>query len=205
MAEERNFFSRWSQRKGDVAKGKVLDEPAPPVVDAISKLVAPPQPVPASPEPDQPAKVEAIPALTLEDVKALNAESDFSPFAAKNVAPDVRNAAMKKLFTDPHYNVMDGLDIYIDDYSKSDPIPESMLRQMVGAQFLKLFESEPAAETIEATEAKEDNGAPNLSTQHAHADLRLQPDPATGGTQNLGNAEPGLERASGPAQRPLPP
>ena len=30
---------------------------------------------------------------------------------------------MKKLFADPHYNVMDGLDVYIDDYSKPDPIP----------------------------------------------------------------------------------
>jgi hypothetical protein len=49
---------------------------------------------------------------------------------------------MKKLFTDPRFNVMDGLDIYIDDYSIADPIPESMLRQMAGAEFLKLFEHE---------------------------------------------------------------
>jgi len=34
---------------------------------------------------------------------------------------------------------MDGLDIYIDDYSVADPIPESMLRQMVGAKLLKIF------------------------------------------------------------------
>jgi hypothetical protein len=33
----------------------------------------------------------------------------------------VRNAALKKLFTDPHFNVMDGLDVYIDDYGKPDP------------------------------------------------------------------------------------
>ena len=55
---------------------------------------------------------------------------------------DVRNAAMKKLFTDPHYNVMDGLDIYIDDYSRPDPIPQAMLRQMVGAKLLKIFDEE---------------------------------------------------------------
>ena len=30
---------------------------------------------------------------------------------------------MKKLFSDPHFNVMDGLDTYIDDYGKPDPIP----------------------------------------------------------------------------------
>ncbi len=50
-------------------------------------------------------------------------DSDFKPFVAKNVAPEVKNAAFKKLFADPHFNVMDGLDTYIDDYSKSDADP----------------------------------------------------------------------------------
>ena len=75
-------------------------------------------------------------------MRLLTQDSDFTPYMARGVGPDVRNAAMKKLFTDPHYNVMDGLDIYIDDYSKSDPIPQAMLRQMVGAKFLKIFDDE---------------------------------------------------------------
>ena len=49
---------------------------------------------------------------------------------------------MKKLFSDPHFNVMDGLDTYIDDYGKPDPIPPSMLRQMVQSKFLGLFDDE---------------------------------------------------------------
>ena len=49
---------------------------------------------------------------------------------------------MKKLFSDPHFNVMDGLDTYIDDYGKPDPIPASMLRQMVQSQALGLFADE---------------------------------------------------------------
>ena len=40
---------------------------------------------------------------------------------------DVRRAALKKLFSDPRFNVMDGLDVYIDDYSKTEPIPPEML------------------------------------------------------------------------------
>ena len=43
---------------------------------------------------------------------------------------DVKRAALRKLFTDPHFNVMDGLDIYIDDYSKPDPMPEGMLDKL---------------------------------------------------------------------------
>ena len=49
---------------------------------------------------------------------------------------------MKKLFADPHYNVMDGLDTYIDDYSTPDPIPKAMLRQMVQARMLGLLDDE---------------------------------------------------------------
>jgi hypothetical protein len=60
-----------------------------------------------------------------------------------------RNAALKKLFTDPHYNQMDGLDIYIDDYGKPDPIPEAMLKRLMASKFLGLFEEEEPKEVVE--------------------------------------------------------
>ena len=46
----------------------------------------------------------------------------------------VRRMALKKLFSDPRFNVMDGLDVYIDDYSKEDPIPPGMLAQLQHAR-----------------------------------------------------------------------
>ena len=154
MAEDQQqgFLGRWARRKTDVLQGKPLQEPAvveKPVPVAPTSAAADSQSVPAqaasslkqpprAPDAAQPAEK----MLSLEDVKTLTQDSDFTPFMARNVGPEVRNAAMKKLFADPQFNVMDGLDIYIDDYSKSDPIPESMLRQMVGAKFLKLFEDE---------------------------------------------------------------
>ncbi|OOG41097.1 DUF3306 domain-containing protein [Polaromonas sp. A23] len=157
MAEEaRGFLSRWARRKTDVLQGKPLDESAPaPVPDAATQI-APGGAVAPTPETAATAPAEAsVPLeeklLTLDDVKLLDKNSDFKPFMAGDVGPEVRNAAMKKLFADPHFNVMDGLDIYIDDYSKSDPIPESMLRQMASAKFLNLFddkeEDEKAAQT----------------------------------------------------------
>ena len=85
------------------------------------------------------------PALTLQDTEQLTDASDFSPFVKRDVAPEVRNAAVKKLFADPRYNVMDGLDTYIDDYSQPDPLPLSMLKQMASAQFLNLVETPPTA------------------------------------------------------------
>jgi hypothetical protein len=67
-----------------------------------------------------------------------------------DVDPAVQQAAMKKMFSDPHFNVMDGLDIYIDDYSKPDPIPLEMLKRMVQSDMLNIFRKDSNEES-EAT------------------------------------------------------
>ncbi len=142
MAErDSGFLGRWSQRKAKAAQGLPLAEPTPETVEPVSPVADASRPVPQVSD-DQTAQEPPAPVLTLEDAHQLTKDSDFKPFMAGNVSADVRNAAMKKLFADPHFNVMDGLDIYIDDYSISDPIPESMLRQMVSAKFLNLFDDE---------------------------------------------------------------
>jgi hypothetical protein len=147
VVEERGgFLSRWARRK-TAALGETQPEESPssatPAVREVEAL-RPPNPAEGTPFVAQPALVPAQPepALSLEDVKFLTKDSDFKPFMAKGVGPEVRNAAMKKLFSDPHFNVMDGLDTYIDDYSKSDPIPEAMLRQMTSAKVLGLFDED---------------------------------------------------------------
>jgi hypothetical protein len=78
-------------------------------------------------------------AASLPDLASLTPESDFTPFMRKGVDAVQQNAALKKLFTDPHFNVMDGLDIYIDDYSRPDPISAEVLRQLVQSDVLGLF------------------------------------------------------------------
>ena len=202
--DDDNFFSRWSRRKVQVRTGEPLPpEPPPPVAvvapAAVTAPVAPAAPA-AEPAPEPP------PALTLDDVARLTPDSDYSAFVAKSVSPDVRNAAVKKLFTDPHYNIMDGLDIYIDDYSKPSPLSAVDMAKMVGAQFLKLVDdpnepkpaapaasateeppNEPPAEVAQAepeTEAalpdnNNDTPVPETPDPHDdHADLQLQPDHA---------------------------
>jgi Protein of unknown function (DUF3306) len=153
------FLSRWSRRKQDVRAGLPVAEVAPPDVALAAEAgkalqaqnLKQNQPLAQQniagaatdtvAKSDSETQAEALPAApTLDDAKALTIESDFKPFMVKNVSPEVKNAAMKKLFTDPHYNVMDMMDTYVDDYSKPDPIPESMLREMVSVKFLRLFE-----------------------------------------------------------------
>jgi uncharacterized protein DUF3306 len=64
----------------------------------------------------------------------LTLESDYRGFFHPKVEETLRRTALKKLFSDPHFNIMDGLDVYIDDYSKSDPLPAAMLDQLEHAQ-----------------------------------------------------------------------
>jgi len=204
-AEDDNFFSRWSRRKVQVRSGEVpaAEPPAPVAARTVAPLAAE---TPAQPASNEDAPAAPPPPPTLEDAAALTPESDFKRFVARNVPANVRNAAVKKLFADPHFNVMDGLDIYIDDYSQPSPLSAAMMAKMVGAQFLKLVDDpneakppavsatsavdhtpDPVAEPVSAT-APSDAGAepasqatapdPNQTPHDDHADLQLQPDHA---------------------------
>ena len=140
----------------------------------------------------------------MDDVAHLTRSSDFTRFVAPGVDETVKRAAMKKLFSDPHFNVMDGLDVYIDDYNNATPLSEADLRKMAQSKFLRLFEQDQA-EPKEAM-ANPDGAAPAQVSQSEvdgppearaanesavppdeDADLRLQPDDAAG----RGDAEPG--------------
>lgn len=167
------FFSRWARRKADARRG-VADEPPPAAVPpaaahaAVARTNAPAVPAaaatPAAPAPLQaaaaapaaPGKAEALdapPAPTMDDVARLTRSSDFSRFVRAGVDDDVKRAALKKLFADPHFNVMDGLDVYIDDYGQPDPLPASMLRKMAQSKSLGLFADEPPPATAAAPAA----------------------------------------------------
>lgn len=182
MSDESNdgFLGRWSRRKAHARAGQPLAEPPPPAVPAAAGAGVPdavqwvPDTAPAPVDTAQAAAENEAAALTLDDVKSLTLESDFQPFVARSVAPEVRNAAFKKLFTDPHFNVMDGLDIYIDDYTQPDPLPASMLAQMASARFLKLVD-EPQEEAVASAA-----GAPTLQEceQAAGADAAPTADSA---------------------------
>lgn len=147
------FLGRWSQRKTaarqeaapqqqtGLAAGQTAPRPTLPAQDlplaGASRSLASASPhAGASATPAEPA----APMPTLQDVAGLTTDSDFGPFVARAVSPQVRNAAMKKLFADPHFNVMDGLDTYIDDYSVPDPLPLAMLRKMASAKFMQLVD-----------------------------------------------------------------
>ena len=197
MAEETSgFLSRWARRKEQVRTGvAVAPEPAlevPMVVAPVASVVVNVE-VPVAEE----APV-AEPLPTMADVALLTRESDYSRFVSPGIDEGVKRAAMKKLFADPHFNVMDGLDTYIDDYGKPDPIPLSMLKQMNQSKVLRLFEAddedddekkksasaettliEPATEPVPELKPPPDDD-PDLRLQQDDAARRPGPDQGAG-------------------------
>jgi hypothetical protein len=147
-----NFLSRWSKRKLASKAG-----PDPPTAEVI------PQPA-SKAGPDRPT-ADAVPAeagtAPLPPVESLTPESDFSPFMKGDVDPGLRRAALKTLFKDPRFNVMDMMDTYVDDYSKPDPLPAGWLEKMASAARLGDYrppvpDEEPADVPPEAEKIEEE-------------------------------------------------
>lgn len=121
MAGDDDFLSRWSRRKTQARAG-VPVQPAPVPAAPLDD-----QTTGALPPAIQPAKADPV---ALPPVESLTTESDFQPFMAPGVDPGLRRAALKTLFGDPRFNVMDMLDTYVDDYSKPDPLPADWLEKL---------------------------------------------------------------------------
>ena len=144
------FLGRWSKRKAGIDS---KEDPS------LVKKVEASKEVPSE-LPIEKTSEEAPPPATLEDVAKIDRfDPDFSAFMKPDVDPAVQQAALKKMFTDPHFNIMDGLDIYIDDYSKPDPLPPGMLERMVQSDMLNLFrkKSEEPASRDDAQDDAQDN------------------------------------------------
>jgi hypothetical protein len=133
MPEDEKFLSRWSRLKHEAAA-------------------------------TAPAATAGVPApAELPPIDSLGFDSDFSGFLRAKVDEKLKQAALKKLFQSPHFNQMDGLDVYIDDYNTFEPIPESMLRELNHAQdllFAKPADGEAEDPVVEAKKADgEEEGA----------------------------------------------
>ena len=149
------FLGRWSRRKAGL-EPEGLDSAAPDLKPKVTPSSVPPDKKTIE-SASAPAEAEPLPP-TLEDAESIDRFApDFSAFMQPNVDPAVQQAAMKKLFSDPHFNIMDRLDIYIDDYSIPDPIPMEMLKRMVQSESLGLFrkfEDGPGAKVLAESEEK---------------------------------------------------
>ena len=154
-AQENRFsLRRWSQRKLEAARtGVRTPVQAPPPADVAAAGQTPAVMALNAIEPTTSASVSnsvstsvstATANAELPPIESLTIDSDFAPFFKPQVDESVKRAALKQLFRDPRFNIMDGLDTYIDDYTQPDPIPSAMLEDLMQR---RVFFS-PSAETV---------------------------------------------------------
>ncbi len=165
--EEGGFLSRWSRRKLEARQAQPATpnanpRPENPSTDAAAGLNVPQTASQTGTSSSAPMAPPPLPPL-----ESLTPDADFSPFMAKGVEKNARNSALKTLFTDPHFNKMDGLDVYIDDYTQHTPIPMEMLRSLKQAQMLFADEKPDAQNAaagsgvVDPSEAKIDSANAN--------------------------------------------
>ena len=160
---DRFSLRRWSQRKLAVGR-KPTTVPSTPSTPPAAGATPPAD---TSVGPRQSVVSEAPPAAAatakeLPPVESLTFDSEFAPFLKPDVDETIKRAALRKLLRDPRFNVMDGLDTYIDDYTKADPIPADMLKQLVQARYI--FDPPKTETTAEGhvidSPVKNDSGEP---------------------------------------------
>ena len=155
MAQDpRDFLRRWSRRKQAAAA----------------------QPK-AAPAPQQDAPAPALPPID-----SLTFESDFKAFMHSKVEESVKRAALKKLFADPRFNLIDPMDIYIDDYTNLETIPQDMLAKLEHAKATLLGQDEAKKQAEALAKAQDEEDKPQVAQAPAEApqDKKKEDDGAAG-------------------------
>ena len=192
---------RWSQRKLDAtraARAPAPDTPAPvavadPAANVGLSSALTPLPVPPAQGATQVLPQENPP---LPPVESLTIDSDFGPFLGPRVDEAVKLQALKKLFRDPRFNVMDGLDTYIDDYSIADPLAPEIARQLTHARYV----FDPPRTRVNEHGVVEDVPADELAADAAAAPAV----DAAGAPETLDDAAPSVSPSASSAPSPRP-
>lgn len=145
IADDENFVSRWSRRKVEARQAE--EKPAEP---APSSQLAPPA-VPAvsnvgAGATTSGAGVQSAAAPQLPPVESLKGlASEYREFMRPGVDESVKRSALKKLFSDPHFENFERFEAYCEDYTQGEPIPLAMLKTLEHAKGL-LFDEEKKEE-----------------------------------------------------------
>jgi hypothetical protein len=134
--DKENFVSRWSRRK--IEARKTEEKPV--------ELKPSSGPAPAAPAVANAGAAAAPPGASaprelppLESLKGL--ASEYTEFLKPGVDENLRRSALKKLFSDPHFENFERFEAYCEDFTQGEPIPLAMLKALEHAKGL-LFDDE---------------------------------------------------------------
>lgn len=173
-----NFLSRWSKRKLEVRAREKQAEDAPELQlsapfqgsdtnqgNAVIELAD------SQPKAQTPSQPE-LPLPTEADLPAVKQGGDIKAFMVDKVSTELKNKAFKALFSRPEFNVMDGLDIYIDDYNKFTPLSQEDIGKMTlskqllsrpDLEILKKADMEEGLERVASVLSGSDDSVPAVS------------------------------------------
>jgi hypothetical protein len=166
QAGDEPFLSRWARLKR-ASREHPPETPPPPAAPAAAEPAGE-QAVEAGR--GAPAEVPAQePAVELPPLESLTEESDFGPFMQVGVDPEMRRQALRKMFRNPKYAVVDPLDPYRADFAAFTPLGDIVTAEMrFHAERLLREQLEKAAEGVEAgapEAGQEDAEGPQPTTQ----------------------------------------
>lgn len=157
-ADSESFLARWSRRKLDAERAaeRPAEDRAPDPAAALpaqggSQESAASGPAPAQAPERDPAVTTEVPLPPIESLDGLR--SDYQAFFQQPVADELRRAALKKLFADPHFNQMDMMDVYVDDYSQFEPLTAALRMRLPSARAFLLDSERAALDAAEASAA----------------------------------------------------
>ncbi len=191
-----NFLSRWSKRKLEAKEKPAETELTPSVLkpEGGSSLPAPPGQGTGSDQladtgrvvggaPEANAQPEA-PVPTEADLQGIEQGGDVKAFLSDKVSTELKNKAFKALFSRPEYNVMDGLDIYIEDYNTFVPLSQEQIGKMT---FSKQLLSRPDLEKLAEEAEKASTPAIPTTGESASEDGELVMDNSEAGEESRVN------------------
>lgn len=170
-------LSRWSRLKRAAAEQAALPVVRPELVEGQGA------PEPGVDELSQNGRAGTTPPAgeynELPPMSAISLAEDFTPFMQAKVPQALKQQALKALFKEPHFNVMDGLDIYIDDYTVFEPISPEVMATLSSWKAIMNPPQQVVTKGGYAVDVASDEGKATLAERAALAEANALLPPST--------------------------
>lgn len=157
------LLARWNLRRQKVQEEAELVNES----EGLGQVIAPEPQVDKSDEvicSDSVEESRLLMAEDLPDPEKIEVGGSFAGFMADNVDPDAKNAALRALWKQPHYNEIDGLLEYALDYTNQPKLSAEVSAELAKKVFRHLVKDDEkvpseAEEMTASVEANIDNVA----------------------------------------------
>jgi hypothetical protein len=170
---QEDFLARWSRRKLDARS----DDPGVPgnVATPVTPSGAP------AGEPER-----ELTDADMPPIETLDADSDYAAFLSPGVSDDLRQQALRKLFSQPDFNITDGLNDYDEDFTQfaglgsivTHEMKRLLQRELEKEKAASAAATEPDDETgtQSVAEGAEDNNSDKVPMPEEDPDTKHGPD-----------------------------